>query len=66
MGKPVSNVICQGDIHIRVSTGKTDLTDITCKNLTSDGSTGNVRFNGSDAGEIFAKTDIGNIELDVP
>jgi len=27
---------------------------------------GNVRFDGSDAGEIFAKTDIGNIELDVP
>ena len=76
-----SNVVCQGDAAIQVSTGKTNLTQISCKNLTSDGSTGDialtdvivteklsvkrstgdVRFESSDAGEIFMKTSTGAV-----
>ena len=77
----VSNVICEGDANMNVSTGKTDLTDMACKNLISSGntgdislnhviaaeklsikrSTGDVRFSGSDAAEIFVQTDTGNV-----
>ena len=36
------NANCAGNIEIRVSTGKTELTDVTCQNLVSKGSTGKV------------------------
>ncbi len=38
----ISDMICTGNISIQVTTGKTDLHHITCKNLTSGGSTGDV------------------------
>ena len=38
----VTNVTCQVDANIRVSTGKTVLTDLQCKNLTSIGNTGSM------------------------
>lgn len=77
----VTDVACAGDAHIRVTTGKTALTNVTCRNLTADGSTGDillahviateklcidrstgdVRFEGADAGELFVKTDTGKV-----
>jgi len=69
------------DVTIRVSTGKTYLTDIVCKNVILSGSTGDiylnnviaeekfsverstgdVKFDGSDAAEIFVSTDTGDV-----
>ena len=77
----VTSVTCMGDTRVRVTTGKTELTDLTCNNLTTEGdtgdiflrnviasekffitrSTGDVKFEGCDAGEIFIKTDTGDI-----
>ena len=77
----VSGVRCDGDANIKVSTGKTVLTDMKCKNLIANGSTGNaslnnviaiekfsierstgdVRFTGCDAAEIYVKTDTGDV-----
>ncbi len=81
-GIKVSNVMCENYANIDVSTGKTNLTDINCKNLKSNGSTGDiylknviaqekfsitrntgdVRFDGSDANEIFVETDTGDVK----
>lgn len=36
----VSAVTCEGDMSVRVSTGKSELTDVRCKNLVSSGNTG--------------------------
>ena len=78
----VLDVRCEGDITVGVSTGKTYLTNVTCKNLMSSGdtgdislnsviakekfsidrSTGDVKFEGSDAAEIFVVTDTGDVE----
>jgi len=80
-GIRVSDITCQGDVKINVSTGKANLTDIACKNLLSRGntgdislknvtasekfsikrSTGDVRFDGCDAAEIFVETDTGDV-----
>lgn len=38
----VSALTCEGDVKIHVSTGKADLYDIACKNLTSSGDTGDL------------------------
>ncbi|MBO5305665.1 MAG: DUF4097 family beta strand repeat protein [Clostridia bacterium] len=77
----VLGVASEGDASVNVSTGKTVLTDMTCKNLISRGntgdislknvvvaetmsierSTGDVRFDASDAAEIFVKTDTGDV-----
>ena len=77
----VSNGAYSGDVNIRVSTGKTMLENVRCKNLISTGdtgdvsaenviaekeisicrSTGDVRFDGCDASQIFVETDTGDI-----
>ena len=77
----VSQVNCIDGMNVHVSTGRANLTDIACKNLTSNGdtgdivlnhviaaekisvqrSTGEVRFDGSDAAEIFVETDTGDV-----
>ena len=41
----VSNVMCGTDANIQTSTGRTNLTHIACKNLSSTGSTGNIFLN---------------------
>jgi DUF4097 and DUF4098 domain-containing protein YvlB len=76
-----SDVNCQGDVTINVSTGKAEVTNLRCVNLTSDGSTGNIKLNnviadellsverstgdvrldGCDAGELYLKTTTGSI-----
>lgn len=38
----VRNVTCQGDVQICVTTGRTGLTDLRCKNLISHGDTGDI------------------------
>ncbi len=68
-------------MKVNVSTGKATLTDIRCKNVVSEGktgdislrnviavktisvarSTGDVRFDHSDGGAIFVKTDTGDV-----
>lgn len=40
----VENVVCQGNVDVRVSTGKTVFTDVTCKELASKGDTGDIRL----------------------
>jgi len=77
-----SSVKCDGDIKANVTTGKTKLSDISCKNVTTKGSTGSillknviasdkffierstgdVKFESCDAGEIFIETDTGDVE----
>ena len=36
------DVNCEGDMNVSVSTGKTNLTNVLCKNLTTDGNTGDI------------------------
>ncbi len=77
----VSGVSCEGDVKTGVSTGRTSLTDVSCRNLTTDGntgalsmnsvivsekitvtrSTGDVKFEGCDAAEVFIETDTGDV-----
>ena len=76
-----TDVVCEGDIALDVTTGKTVLNVVSCRNLNSLGntgdlylnsviakeklsierSTGDVKFDGCDAAEIFVKTDTGSI-----
>ena len=75
------DVACNGNFTIRVSTGRMNLTAVTCKNLVSTGdtgdtmldrviveeklsierNTGDVRFENSDAAEMYVKTDTGDV-----
>lgn len=77
----VSDVTCQGDLTANVTTGELTVTDTTCKNLSADGttgdvslkrllaaekikierSTGDVRFDGADAADLFVKTSTGDV-----
>ena len=77
----VSGVKSEGNITALVSTGKTNLTDVSCKNVISNGTTGDIYLNNtvaeekfsverstggvwfaaSDAAEIFAETDTGDV-----
>lgn len=49
-----SAVSCAEDIGVKVSTGKTELTDVICKNFTSTGSTGDVSLINTVAGGKFS------------
>ena len=49
-----TDIRCQGDMNVKVSAGKTKLTDVTCRNLTSQGSTGNVSLTRVIAEETFS------------
>lgn len=60
----VSNVICHGDASIHVSTGKSNLTDLQCKNLTSDGDTGDISLSNVIAAEKFSiRRDTGDVKF---
>lgn len=50
----VSNLSCEGDVMIGVSTGKTYLTDITCKSIISSGDTGDIYLHNVIAAEKFS------------
>ena len=60
-----SNLVCNGDLSTAVTTGKTNLTDIKCKNLISKGSTGDISINSVIATEkISIKSSTGDIRFD--
>lgn len=79
-----SKIDCDGGFKVEVDTGKTNLSDIRCESLISEGdtgdinlknvvasgkfsierSTGDVKLDGSDAGQLFIKTDTGDVKLD--
>jgi len=50
----VAGAACEGDLRIRVSTGKTNLTDVTCRNLISSGNTGDIVLKNVLAAERFS------------
>ena len=72
---------CGGDVTVGVSTGEAELTDVSCRNVISTGttgdislhnviasekisverSTGQVKFGGCDAGELYIKTSTGDV-----
>lgn len=61
----VSHVSCVGDIRLRISTGKTDLTDIRCRQLTSHGDTGAISLRDVIATErLTIRRDTGDVSLD--
>jgi len=49
-----SGVSCEGDFKHRVTTGKTNLTDIKCKNFISGGNTGDISLKNVIAAEAFS------------
>jgi len=64
-GITVSNVTCRGDANIKVTTGKTYLTQMSCRNLVSDGSTGGVFLTDVIATEkLSVKRTTGNVKFD--
>ncbi len=52
-GITASSINCEGDIKVAVSTGKTKLTDISCKDVISSGSTGTIILKNVIAAESF-------------
>lgn len=61
----VSQVNCREDINIQVSTGRANLTDIVCKNLTSNGDTGDIALKQVIAQEkITIERDTGDVMFD--
>ncbi len=50
----VSDVNCEGDVTVGVSTGKTYLSDTRCKNVISSGSTGDISIDNVIAEEKFS------------
>ena len=60
-----SGVNCAGNITVNVSTGKGNLTDICCKNLTSSGDTGDISLKNVIAQERFSiQRSTGDVTLD--
>jgi len=49
----VRDVSCQGDVTVNVSTGKAGLTNVECRNLKSDGATGDLSLDNVIAAEAF-------------
>lgn len=61
----IAGVTCEGDIVINVSTGKANLTDIKCKSLISDGSTGDISLKNVIATEKFSiERSTGDVKFD--
>jgi len=61
----VSQVNCRENICIQVSTGRANLTDIACKNLTSNGDTGDIALKQVIAQEkITVERDTGDVMFD--
>ena len=50
----VRDVSCQGDVTVNVSTGKAGLTNVECRNLISDGGTGDLSLDNVIAAEAFS------------
>ncbi len=62
----VSDVTCEGDMKIEVSTGKNYLTNVRCKNLTSDGDTGDIFLTNVICKEkLSIERDTGDVKLEV-
>lgn len=61
----VSGTACSGDTNLNISTGKTTLTDFKCKNLTSNGTTGDIYLSRVIATEKISITrDTGNVKFE--
>ncbi len=62
----VLSVMCEGDASVNVTTGKTYLRDVTCLNLTSRGTTGDLVLDHVIATETFlVERDTGDVEFDL-
>ena len=55
-GIRMESVKCNGDVNIHTSTGKVKLQDITCRNLTSEGTTGDLTLEHVIAADAFSIT----------
>ena len=61
----VSETSVEGDISVEVSTGKTKLTNVTCKDLFSDGDTGDIDMvNLIAEGTLSVERSTGNVKFD--
>lgn len=61
----ISQVNCQGDMNVQVSTGRTNLTNVACKNLISNGDTGDIAMNRVIAAEkISVQRSTGDVRFD--
>ena len=59
-----SSISCRGDISIRVDTGKAELQDATCRNITSEGTTGDIALRHVIASDAIRITrDTGDVEF---
>lgn len=50
----VNSVVCSGSIKVGVSTGRTELTDVRCKTVTSNGDTGRITLTNVTASELIS------------
>ena len=63
-GISAQSVNCVGDVHIQVDTGLAKLQNVTCRNLTSEGTTGDLTLDHVVADETLSITrDAGNVEF---
>ncbi len=61
----LSDAVCTGDVKINVSTGKATLTDLQCKNLESEGNTGDLSLkNVIAAGKFAIERSTGDVKLE--
>ena len=61
----VFSVVCEGDASLNVTTGDTDMRDVTCRSLTSRGTTGEMELERVIATEKFSiARDTGDVEFD--
>ena len=59
------DITCAGDVTVTVSTGKATLTDVSCLDLISDGSTGDlVLTNVVATGKFFIERSTGDVRFD--
>ena len=60
----LEKVDCRGDISMTISTGKTELTDILCRNLTATGTTGDITLENVLAeGKLSVERSTGSVKL---
>ena len=59
------DIICDGDVKINVSTGKTELKNVTCTSLLSQGSTGDITLKDViSKGNLSIERSTGDVEFD--
>ena len=64
-GVKADGVVCAGDVQVKTSTGKAELTDVQCQNLLTEGGTGDIRLQNVLAAErIFAERSTGSVTFD--